>query len=173
MSYCTVCGHELSLRENGIDGLVPYCPSCEEFRFPKYSVAVSAIVCNPARDKMILIQQYGRPDNILVAGYVNLGESLEAGLCREVKEELGLQVTAFQYLRSEYFPRSNTLMCSFIAAVDSEDLSGINEEIDRLSWFSFAEAKRCIKPGSLAERFLLAALDDKAQGKIALLKTAH
>ncbi len=28
MSYCVKCGHELIEKENGIDGMVPYCPNC-------------------------------------------------------------------------------------------------------------------------------------------------
>ena len=29
MSYCIKCGHELIEKENGIDGMVPYCPNCQ------------------------------------------------------------------------------------------------------------------------------------------------
>lgn len=165
MSYCTECGTELILKENGVDGAVPYCQRCDAFRFPTYNVAVSTIVLNPDKNKMILIQQYGRTENILVAGYVNQGESLEEGLIREVKEELGLNVTACRYMRSRYFEKSNTLMCNFLSVVDSESLNGVNYEIDRLAWFEFDEAKACIKHGSLAEEFLLRALEDMEEGK--------
>ena len=75
MSYCVKCGHELIEKENGIDGMVPYCPNCQEFRFPMFNSAVSALVLNPKKDKILLIQQYGRKDNILIAGYVTKGEN--------------------------------------------------------------------------------------------------
>lgn len=79
MSYCVKCGHELIEKENGIDGMVPYCPNCQEFRFPMFNSAVSALVLNPKKDKILLIQQYGHKDNILIAGYVTKGEKCETG----------------------------------------------------------------------------------------------
>ncbi|MBR1759527.1 MAG: NUDIX domain-containing protein [Lachnospiraceae bacterium] len=168
MSYCKECGSKLTFRRNGLDGDVPYCETCKAFRFPQYNVAISTIVMNEAMDQIILIQQYGRTDNILVAGYVNLGESLEEGLKREVHEELGLTVTKCQYLRSKYFEKSNTLMCNFLSVVDDMSLDHINEEIDRISWFSLEEAKACIKPGSLAQEFLNQGIADLLEGRIRL-----
>ena len=92
MSYCVKCGHELIEKENGIDGMVPYCPNCQEFRFPMFNSAVSALVLNPKKDKILLIQQYGHKDNILIAGYVTKGENAKQALFREVKEETGLTI---------------------------------------------------------------------------------
>lgn len=86
MSYCVKCGHELIEKENGIDGMVPYCPNCQEFRFPMFNSAVSALVLNPKKDKILLIQQYGHKDNILIAGYVTKGENAKQALFREIKE---------------------------------------------------------------------------------------
>ncbi len=55
------------------------------FRFPTFSSAISAIVLNPDKNKVLLIQQYERKDNILVAGYINKGENAEQTLVREIK----------------------------------------------------------------------------------------
>ena len=66
MSYCVKCGHELIEKENGIDGMVPYCPNCQEFRFPMFNSAVSALVLNPKKDKILLIQQYGHKEQVLL-----------------------------------------------------------------------------------------------------------
>ena len=166
MKYCEECGSLLTLREDGIDGQVPYCEHCGAFRYPRYNVAVSTLVMNETLDQVILIQQYGRTDNILVAGYVNLGESLEEGLRREVSEELGLRVVRARYLRSKYFARSNTLMCNFLSVVDDMSLDHVNGEIDRIAWFTHEEARACIKPGSLAQEFLNLGLDDLESGRL-------
>ena len=69
--YCQVCGQQLIKKKCGIDGEVPYCPNCNEFRFERFNSAISAIVLNPSKDKILLIQQYRRTDNILIAGYIN------------------------------------------------------------------------------------------------------
>ena len=93
MTYCSKCGSELIEKECfncGIsEGVVPYCSKCDEFRLPPFNTAVSMVVCNKDYSKILLIKQYGRDFNILVAGYVTKGENLENTLKRELKEETG------------------------------------------------------------------------------------
>ena len=70
MKYCYECGTLLTERFLENEGNIPYCETCGCYRFPIFSTAVSMIVLHPERDKILLIQQYGRDSNILVAGYV-------------------------------------------------------------------------------------------------------
>ena len=67
------CGTKLQDRELEGEGIIPYCERCGEYRFPVFSTAVSMIVTNTERDKILLIKQYDRDCYILVAGYVNKG----------------------------------------------------------------------------------------------------
>ena len=69
--YCQECGTALIEKELENEGMVPFCPKCNQYRFPLYNVAVSMIVISRQTDKILLIKQYGRPFFILVAGYVN------------------------------------------------------------------------------------------------------
>ena len=85
-TFCRMCGTKLQMRELEHEGSVPYCPSCEAYRYPQYNVAVSMIVVNKATEKILLIKQYGRPFYILVAGYVAKTEALEDAVARELKE---------------------------------------------------------------------------------------
>ena len=81
MQYCLFCGTKLQIRELEGEGMIPFCEKCGEYRFPVFNTAVSMIVTNTDRDKILLIKQYGRDRYILVAGYVNKGEDAEdAGL---------------------------------------------------------------------------------------------
>ena len=152
MNYCMECGAKLELRPHHEGGEVPFCPVCGRFRHPVYSTAVIMIVMDKARERVILIQQYGKK-NILVAGYVDQGESAEHACAREVREELGLTAAEIAYNRSEYLPRTNTLMLNFTVLVEEGDVHP-NEEIDAWRWFSRDEARTEILPGSLASRFL-------------------
>ena len=95
--YCQECGAKLVIKELENEGMVPFCPGCGQFRFPMYNVAVSMIVADEQSGKILLIQQYGRPAYILVAGYVNRGEQVEHAAVREIKEETGLTVTEYRY----------------------------------------------------------------------------
>ena len=158
------CGTKLEDRFLKNEGMIPYCSSCEAFRFPVFSTAVSMEVLNPDRDKILLIKQYGKDRYILVAGYVNKGENAEDTVVREVKEELGLNVKELHFEKSEYFEPSNTLMLNFSCVVDSESLAHISEEeIDSCRWFSFKEAEANIAPGSLAGKFLARFLSKQAK----------
>ena len=158
--YCQVCGSKLIDKELEGEGMVPFCPACNEFRFPMYNVAVSMIVINKKTDKILLIKQYGRDVYILVAGYVNRGEQLEHAVVRELKEETGMTASHIRFNRTKFFEPSNTLMCNFTVFVDSDSELSTNKEIDSFNWFAFDDARKNIKPGSLAAEFLNAYLDE-------------
>ena len=159
MKYCMDCGAELVMKRHEAEGTdVPYCPRCRDWRFPVFSTAVSMILTNAARDRVLLIKQYGRPFYVLCAGYVNRGEDAEDAVVREVREELGMTVTEYRFNRSRYFPPSNTLMLNFTATV-REETPRPNAEVDAWSWFSLPEARNAIKPDSLAAAFLQGWLD--------------
>ncbi len=158
MEYCMFCGTKLQERKLDGEGIIPYCEKCGEYRFPVFSTAVSMIVTNKDRDKILLIKQYGRDRYILVAGYVNKGEDAEDAVCREIQEEMGLKVIDYSFNHSHYFKPSNTLMLNFTAVVEDAEPHP-NKEIDHYQWFSRIEARKNIYSGSLAEKFLLGYLD--------------
>ncbi|MBQ9263067.1 MAG: NUDIX domain-containing protein [Clostridia bacterium] len=158
MNYCMQCGTKLHMKRHATEGEVPFCDVCKDWRFPVFNTAVSMIVTNAAQDKIILIQQYGRPFYILCAGYVNQGEDAEDAVIRELKEELGLDAHSVHFNHSHYFAPSNTLMLNFTAVVDEENAQP-NWEIDSWHWFDIQEARKKIKPGSLAAAFLNGYLD--------------
>lgn len=154
MAYCQECGEKLVEKYLKNEGMVPYCERCGQFRFPGFSSAISAICYNPSGEKILLIQQYGRKQNILVAGYVSKGEGVLETLLREIREELGRKVRSCTFNSSAYFEKSNTMLVNFACVLDSEDLSHTNEEIDYAAWYTPGEAKAAVKPGGLAEKFL-------------------
>ena len=159
-SYCPACGAKLFERQLDGEGFVPYCEQCAAFRFPQYNVAVSMIVRDTVTGRILLIQQYGRPSYILVAGYVNRGESAEDAAVREIKEETGMDAERIRFNRTKFFEPSNTLMINFTAYIGDVSTLHTNAEIDRCKWFTPEEARANIKPGSLAAEFLNAYLDE-------------
>lgn len=154
MKYCMECGTKLEEKYLKDEGMIPYCPHCQAYRFPVYSTAVSMIVMNQQRNRILLIKQYHRPDYILVAGYINMGESAEQAVIREIKEETGLNVIEVIFNKSGYFEKSQTLMLNFQVIVDSEEFYLKQEEVDEATWFSIEEARKNIKSCSLAQSFL-------------------
>lgn len=158
MKYCMACGAELTEKYLDSEGKnIPYCPACQEFRFPVFNTAVSMIVMNESMDKILLIKQYGRDSFILVAGYVNQGEDAEEACRREVMEEMGLTVKTMHFNRSHFFRPSNTLMLNFTVTVEGNP--NPDWEIDSYQIFSREDARKNIRRPSLAQEFLDGYLD--------------
>lgn len=151
--YCHECGTLLVEKECEGEGLVPYCSRCKQFRFPTYNSAISAIVFNKNKDKVLLIQQYGGKDYILIAGYISKGENAKEALVREIKEEVNLNVVDYIYNDNEYYAPTNTLIHNYIAIVGSEDFT-LTNEVDLASWIPAEDVLDTIMPNSLAKSFV-------------------
>lgn len=158
--FCPECGTELIHKELENEGIIPFCPKCDQYRFPMYNVAVSMIVINKQTNKILLIKQYGNPFYILVAGYVNRGEGLEHAVAREVKEETGMTVSHMKFNRTRFFQPSNTLMCNFTVFVDDDTEFCANGEVDDYQWFTSEKAVKKILQNSFASDFLNAYLNE-------------
>lgn len=155
MIHCMECGEKLIVKKHDKDDLVlPYCPVCVEYRYPIYNIAVSMIVIDEKSGQILLIQQYGRPSFILVAGYVNRGESLETAVARGLMEETSLVISKIEYNKSKFFEKSNTLVCNFTVFVNNASEISCNDEIDLYQWFEPDEAIENARPNSLAKAFL-------------------
>ena len=55
--HCFECGTALIEKELEEEGIVPYCPKCQQYRFPMYNVAVSMIVVDEETGKILLMQK--------------------------------------------------------------------------------------------------------------------
>lgn len=153
MNCCMRCGARLALRELPGEGMIPYCESCGDFRFPVFSTAVSMLTLNPEKTRILLITQYGKPHYILPAGYVDKGENAEHAVRRELMEELGMEALDLRYLNSHYYEPSETLMLNYSVTVEETEPTP-NREVDSWRWFLIDEARRVVRPGGLAERLL-------------------
>ena len=163
--FCQDCGAKLALKFCENEGLVPYCNSCGEFKFPPFKTAVSMVVVNKAQDR-VLIAKHTNADYLLNAGYIKKGESAEKAIVREIREETGLNATKYKYMSSRYHEPRNVLMLNFIV-VDSEGELKLNtEEISEAKWCTFDEALETVCHDSTAEYFLKNAVAELKKNRI-------
>jgi NAD+ diphosphatase len=82
-------------------------------------------------------------DNLysLIAGFNEAGESLEATVVREIREEVGIEVTGVRYVTSQPWPFPNSLMVGFFARYAGGELKPDGKEITDARWFTREEMR--------------------------------
>ena len=158
--YCTVCGDKLTLMFKQDEGLVPYCKKCSEYRFPRFATAVSMVVTNRTKDKILLAKHIGSDEYILFAGYIKKGETAEKAVTREFKEETKLDTVKFKYMGSRYHEPKNVLMLNYLIIAENGELSIDKNELTEAKWFEPDKALEVIRKDSVAEAFLKNALKE-------------
>ncbi len=132
--FCGKCGSRT--QQNPNERAIS-CPSCETTVYPKISPAIIvAIICN---NKILLARNSNFSGSwfSLIAGYADIGESLEETLIREVKEEVGLDIKNIRYYKSQPWPLSGSMMIGFVAEADENQPIVIDEkEIVEAAWFT-------------------------------------
>jgi len=140
--YCGACGSKFSHHET-LRALK--CPDCGNTVFPRLNPAVIVCVCDPVRDK-IVITRYARgryvPIDALVAGFVEIGETIEDCVRREVREELGLEVTNIRYYKSQPWGVAGDILSGYWADVEGDrEIHMDASELGRAVWLSPEEIK--------------------------------
>ncbi len=113
-----------------------YCPRCGNIIYPRIAPAVIVGVVDG--DRLIMTKYAGREYNryALVAGFTEIGESLEQTVEREVMEEVGLRVKNIRYYKSQPWSMSGTLLSGFFAELDGNDeITMDEEELSEAAWF--------------------------------------
>lgn len=152
LNCCPVCGTRLVKKDHPAEGPTLFCERCGDYRFPLYSAAITAAIWDEEKTKLLLIWQYGEPDPVFPAGYVDKGETAEEAVIRELREELGLTVKSLRFLCSRYYAPSETLMLHFAVTVREAEARP-NEEVEAWRWVAVEEANRLIC-GGLARELL-------------------
>ncbi len=153
MSFCPECGRPLHPRPHPTEPDTPFCERCGEYRFPVFSAAVAVILLDPSRSRILLIRQYGEPDPVLPAGYIDKGETAEAAVIRELREELRIAVRAPRFLGSHYYAPSETLMLNFLATAETDGVIP-NAEVDAWDWVDAEKARDLVRRDGLARTLL-------------------
>lgn len=136
--HCPKCGTPTVIEQGG---WARRCFKDNNEIFPRTDPAIIVAITDD-EDRILLGSQGSWEQNrwSILAGFVEAGESLEAAVVREMKEECGLEVYDIKYLYSQSWPFPQSLMLGFTAKADSSvALLPDGEEIVKLRWFSRAE----------------------------------
>ena len=153
VQYCGRCGHKA---EHDSRERMMRCPSCGNLMFPKISPAVVAAVTD-GKGRILLTKYAGRANAqyALVAGFIEIGETAEECVKREVLEEVGLPVKNVKYYGSQPWGFVGNLMMGFTAELDGDaDIVLDEQELSAGQWLTREEVPEIEDYSSLTREMI-------------------
>lgn len=117
-----------------------FCSACKNAVYPKIAPAVIVGIIHG--DKILMTKYAGREYKkyALIAGFTEIGETLEDTVKREVMEEVGLKVTDITYYKSQPWGFDSNLLVGFFAKLSGTDNVTLDqEELATAEWFQREE----------------------------------
>ena len=147
-SFCSACGGPV--RPHPVERAL-VCEACGFTVYPTVQPAV--IVAVTDHDRLLLARNAHNVFRFfsLIAGFVEVGETAEQTVQREVLEEVGLRVKNIHYVKSQPWGISQSLMLCFTAELDGSDEIHLQEsELAEARWFPRAEVPQYGNTASIA-----------------------
>lgn len=130
------------------------CPSCGLHVYPRISPAIITLVRKGDLALLASNVKFPGPFYSTLAGFAEIGESLEETLIREVKEEAGVTVSNVRYFGSQPWPFPNSLMIAFTAEWVSGEIAIDPSELSDAKWFAVDALPMLPPPLSIARQLI-------------------
>jgi NAD+ diphosphatase len=130
------------------------CSRCGHGAYPRLSPAVIVLVVREGRALLARNARFAVPFHSTLAGFVEVGESLEQAVGREIREEVGIEVDGLRYFGSQPWPFTSSLMIAFTARWASGELRPDGQEIVEAGWFAPDQLPRVPPPLSIARQLI-------------------
>jgi NAD+ diphosphatase len=140
--HCANCGAATDVKAGGI---IRRCPRCGAEHHPRTDPVVIMLVTHG--DRVLLGRQptWAPGRYSALAGFVEPGESLEAAVAREVREEAGVEVGLPVYVASQPWPFPTSLMLGFMAPWRGGEPCRVDAELEDVRWFERAEVAAAVR----------------------------
>src|ERR1700688_1493525 len=117
--YCANCGTRTAMKEGGWKR---ECPNCKAEHFPRTDPVVIMLVTSG--DKCLLGRQKQFPPGMYscLAGFVEVAETIEDAVRREIFEESGIRCTDVHYYMTQPWPYPSSLMIGCTARALNENI---------------------------------------------------
>lgn len=134
------CGHCGAPMKQDTKERMMYCSACHQIEYPKICPAV--IIGVTDGNRLLLSRYAGRPYKgyALIAGFSEVGESLEETVKREVMEEVGLKVTNLRYYKSQPWSFTDSLLAGFYCDLaEPGEIRLQEDELAMAQWYEREE----------------------------------
>ncbi|WP_394245569.1 NAD(+) diphosphatase [Vibrio astriarenae] len=157
MRYCPTCGGRNHLNNNQ---LAMQCGDCRTLHYPRIFPCIIVAV---RKDNQILLAQHPRHRNgmyTVIAGFLEVGETLEQCVAREIKEETGIDVTNIRYFGSQPWAFPSSMMMAFLADYAGGVVKPDYQELSDANWFGVDDMPEVAPQGTIARALIEKTLDD-------------
>lgn len=139
--YCAVCATPSDIFRAGWGRK---CRNCNAEHFPRVDPVV--IMLAELGDRVLLGRQPPWPPGrySALAGFLEVGESVEDAVAREIHEEAGVRVRDVRYIASQPWPFPSSLMIACIGVADSEEITIDVHELEDARWFTRDQVERAL-----------------------------
>lgn len=131
--FCGQCGAPMVDHQTELAKL---CPKCSFVAYPRLSPVV--IMTVEHEDQILLGRSPHFPKGMYspLAGFVDIGETLEEAVAREILEESGLKIDNIRYVTSQSWPFPHSMMLGFRSDYVSGEIVIEEEELEDVQWFT-------------------------------------
>ncbi|UVL86079.1 NAD(+) diphosphatase [Pseudomonas sp. B21-028] len=149
--FCGACGSPTQVLANE---RASYCATCELYYYPRISPCMIVLVTRG--DEVLLARSPGFPPGLYstLAGFVEPGESMEECVIREIREEVGIEVSNIRYIASQSWPYPHSMMFGFHAEYSTGEIVPLPEEIEDARWFNIGALPQLSSQRSIS-RYLI------------------
>lgn len=149
--FCGRCAEALSAHPQD---LARQCPGCGLIQYPRISPCIIVLVTRGERCLLAHSARFPAGRYSTLAGFIEAGETAEAALKREVREEVGIEVDNIRFFASQSWPFPHQLMLGFFADYAGGDIEPDGEEILQAGWFGVEALPDLPPPFSIARRLI-------------------
>ncbi|TGA70673.1 NAD(+) diphosphatase [Aliivibrio fischeri] len=160
--FCPQCGGRTQLNHNQI---AMQCNDCRKLHYPRIFPSIIVAV---RRDDKILLAQHQRHKGGLftvLAGFVEVGETLEMAVSREVFEETGIKIKNIRYVGSQPWAFPSSLMMGYMADYESGEIKVDKSELIKAGWYDKNVLPELAPKGTIARALIEATLNEIQQEK--------
>lgn len=159
--YCGQCASPL---EDQINLSEKKCLSCKVSVFPRFSPAVMVLIQHGNKILLARSPHFKAGFYSAIAGFIEMGETAEEAAHREVKEELGLEITDLEYFGSQTWPFPDSFMIAFKAKYLRGELKIDEKEIEDAQWFDAQNLPELPTTASISRQLIEHAIKDCLEG---------
>jgi NAD+ diphosphatase len=139
--FCANCGEPTRA---SVGGSRRECDNCKRHHFPRLEPVVIMLVTDGER--CLLGRQTRFPTGMYscLAGFAEIGETIEDAVRRETLEEAGIRVGRVTYLASQPWPFPSSMMIGCLAEARSTEIVLDRVELEDARWFSKEETRQLL-----------------------------